>query len=63
MSIKKRGNVWHIDIQAPDESRVRRSTGTTDKRKVLEYHNKLKAELWEITKLNKKPQREVTSNS
>jgi len=41
MSIKKRGNVWHIDIQAPDESRVRRSTGTTDKRKVLEYHNKL----------------------
>lgn len=57
MSIKKRGDVWHIDIQAPDGSRVRRSTGTTDKRKALEYHDKLKAELWEITKLNKKPQR------
>ncbi|OTQ74745.1 site-specific integrase [Gilliamella sp. N-G2] len=57
MSIKKRGDIWHIDIQAPDGSRVRRSTGTTDKRKALEYHDKLKAELWEITKLNKKPQR------
>ena len=57
MSIKKRGDVWHIDIQAPDGSRIRRSTGTTDKRKALEYHDKLKAELWEITKLNKKPQR------
>ena len=57
MSIKKRGDVWHIDIQAPDGSRVRRSTGTTDKRKALEYHDRLKAELWDITKLNKKPQR------
>ena len=57
MSIKKRGDIWHIDIQAPDGSRVRRSTGTTDKRKALEYHDRLKAELWDITKLNKKPQR------
>ncbi|MBC9130664.1 site-specific integrase [Frischella sp. Ac13] len=57
MSIKKRGEFWHIDIQAPDGSRVRRSTGTTDKRQALEYHDRLKAELWEMTKLNKKPKR------
>lgn len=53
MSIKKRGDIWHIDVQAPDGLRVRRSTGTKDKRQALEYHDKLKAELCETIKLNK----------
>lgn len=57
MSIKKRGETWHIDIVAPDGSRVRRSTGTSDKRKAQEYHDKIKHELWEVTRLNKKPVR------
>ncbi|MCX8727066.1 hypothetical protein J3U63_04605 [Gilliamella sp. B2838] len=57
MSIKKRGEVWHIDIVTPDGGRIRRSTGTTDKRQALEYHEQLKAELWDTVKLNKKPQR------
>ncbi|QHJ84915.1 MAG: hypothetical protein [Bacteriophage sp.] len=57
MSIKKRGETWHIDIVAPDGSRVRRSTGTTDKRKAQEYHDRLKNELWEVDRLNKKPTR------
>lgn len=57
MSIKKRGETWHIDIVVPDGSRVRRATGTTDKRKAQEYHDKLKAELWEIKRLNKRPAR------
>lgn len=57
MSIKKRGETWHIDIVAPDGSRVRRSTGTTDRRKAQEYHDKLKHELWEVSRLNKKPVR------
>lgn len=57
MSIKKRGETWHIDIVAPDGSRIRRSTGTNDKRKAQEYHDKLKAELWEVARLNKKPVR------
>lgn len=57
MSIKKRGEFWHIDIQAPDGGRIRQSTGTTDKRQALEYHDRLKAELWDTVKLNKKPQR------
>jgi integrase len=57
MSIKKRGDVWHIDIVTPDGSRIRRSTGTTDKRQALEYHDRLKAELWETSRLDKKPQR------
>jgi len=57
MLIKRRNNVWYIDIQAPDGQRIRRSTGTEDKKKALKYHDKLKAELWEMTRLNKKPQR------
>ncbi|WP_392564357.1 site-specific integrase [Orbus wheelerorum] len=57
MSIKKRGETWHIDIVAPDGSRIRRSTGTPEKRKAQEYHDKLKHELWAVTKLNKRPTR------
>lgn len=55
MSIKKRGETWHVDIVAPDGSRIRKSTGTTEKRKAQEYHDRLKSELWEVNKLNKKP--------
>lgn len=57
MSIKRRNNVWHIDIQTPDGQRIRRSTGTENKKKAQEYHDKLKTELWDIAKLNKKPRR------
>lgn len=57
MSIKKRGDVWHIDIVAPDGSRIRRSTGTSDKKQALEYHDRLKVELWETSRINKKPTR------
>lgn len=57
MSIRKRGNVWYIDIQTPDGQRIRQSTGTEDKKKAIRYHDKLKVELWEMDKLNKKPQR------
>lgn len=57
MSIKKRGDVWHIDIVAPGGKRIRRSTSTTDKKQALEYHDRLKSELWEMSRLNKKPER------
>jgi integrase len=57
MSIKKRGEVWHIDIVAPNGSRIRRSTGTADKKQALEYHDRLKVELWETSRINKKPTR------
>lgn len=57
MSIKKRGEIWHIDIQTPSCGRIRRSAETKSKKKAQEYHDKLKAELWEIEKLNKKPER------
>lgn len=57
MSINRRGNIWHIDIKSPDGKRIRHSTGTEDKKRALEYHDKFKAKLWDITRLNKKPAR------
>lgn len=54
MSIKRRGIVWYVDIQTPNGKRLRQSTGTSDKKKALEYHDKLKAELWAFARLNKK---------
>lgn len=46
MSIRKRGQTWWIDIGAPHGGRIRRSTGTTDKRKAQRQHDELRAELW-----------------
>ncbi|CAG0987191.1 Prophage integrase IntA [Methylophilaceae bacterium] len=37
--------------------KVERSTGTTDKTKAQEYHDRLKAEMWEQSRLGVKPQR------
>ncbi|MFM0646893.1 site-specific integrase [Paraburkholderia bryophila] len=59
MSIRKRNgsDFWHVDIRAPGGSRVRQSTGTTNRKEAQEYHDKLKAELWRIAKLGEKPSR------
>lgn len=51
MSIKQRGPVWWLDVTAPDGQRIRRSTGTSDKRRAQEYHDRLKADLWRQDKL------------
>jgi len=57
MSIRKRGGVWFIDIRKPDGTRVRRSAGTGERKEAEEYHDKLKAELWRVSKLGEKPSR------
>lgn len=41
--------IW-CDIEAPNGQRVRRSTGTSDKEKAREFHDRLKAELWDNVK-------------
>lgn len=53
MPIYKRGKNYWVDISAPDGSRIRRSAGTEEKAKAQEYHDKIKHELWEITRLEK----------
>ncbi|MGT3185006.1 tyrosine-type recombinase/integrase [Yersinia enterocolitica] len=57
MPIFKRGRKYWVDISAPDGTRIRRSTGTEEKAKAKEYHDKLKHELWQIARLGKIPER------
>jgi integrase len=57
MSLCRRGSTWWVDVIAPDGTRVRRSTGTSDKALAREYHDRLKSDLWRIAKLGEKPRR------
>src|SRR3546814_2118676 len=57
MALWKRASKYFVEFTAPDGTRVRRSTGTSDRRKAEEYHDRLKAELWEASRLMKKPKR------
>ncbi|OZI62154.1 tyrosine-type recombinase/integrase [Bordetella genomosp. 11] len=47
--------VYQLDLRTPGGQRVRRSTGTTDKKAAQEYHDRLKAELWRQEKLGEEP--------
>jgi len=55
MSIKQRNGVWYVFISVPGQPRVRRSTGTTDKKAAQEYHDRLKAQLWRVAQLGEVP--------
>ncbi|MDE1479414.1 site-specific integrase [Xenorhabdus bovienii] len=57
MPIYKRSNKYWIDVSAPNGERIRRSTGTEDKLKAQEYHDKVKHELWQLERLDKQPER------
>jgi len=57
MSLLKRGNTWHVQVTAPNGTRIRRSAGTEDKKQAQEYHDRLKVELWQVHKLGDKPKR------
>ena len=54
MALYKRNSTWWLSFTHQGE-RIQRSTGTSDKIAAQEYHDKLKAELWSITKLENKP--------
>jgi len=56
MSIKQRNGVWWLDFRTPSGERIRRSTGTTDRKAAQEYHDRLKAELWRVERLGDKPE-------
>ena len=57
MSLFKRGGNWWIKITTPDGRRLRQSTGTSDRKKAAEYHDRLKAEFWRVLRLGEKPAR------
>jgi integrase len=49
--------IWKLDLRTPSGERIRRSTGTTDRKNAQEYHDRLKAELWRQEKLGERPAR------
>ncbi len=55
MPLYKRGSTWWVDVVVPNGERIRRSTGTESKTLAQEFHDKLKAEVWRISKLGEKP--------
>lgn len=55
MSLYKRGNVWWLDVIAPNGKRIQQSTGTSNKAFAQEYCDKLKSDLWRIHRLGEKP--------
>ena len=57
MALWKRAGIYYVKLTSPDGTLLRRSTGTTDRRKAEEYHDRLKAQLWDLARLNRKPQR------
>jgi integrase len=54
MPIKKRGEIWYIDITTKYQ-RIRRSAETTSRKAAQELHDKLCAEAWEQDRLGIKP--------
>ncbi|KHJ59645.1 integrase [Burkholderia glumae] len=59
MSIRKhqKSGIWHIDISAPDGTRIRRSAETRDRKAAQEYHDRLKSDLWRQDKLGERADR------
>src|SRR4051812_37333345 len=58
MSLYKRNDSSHWWVKISHGGRtIQRSTGTEDKAKAREYHDKLKASLWEQQRLGIKPRR------
>lgn len=54
MALYKRGNIWWIVINHHGK-RIQKTCGTEDKVAAQHYHDKFKAELWKIEKLQEKP--------
>lgn len=57
MALWKRAGIYYVKLTAPDGALLRRSTGTTDREKAQEVHDRLKAQLWDLKHLGKKPKR------
>jgi len=54
MSIYRRGSNWWVDFTTPGGERVKRSTGTSDKRSAQELHDKWKSQGWRQSQLGEK---------
>jgi integrase len=57
MALWKRAGIYYVKLTSPDGSLIRRSARTQDRRQAQEYHDRLKAELWDLAYLKRKPKR------
>lgn len=57
MAIYKRGGIWWLDFTRPNGKRVRRTTGTADKRQAQELHDRLRSQAWRQDQLKEGPRR------
>lgn len=57
MSIKKRNEIWWVDVTSPSGKRIRCSAGTSNRKEAQEFHDKLKAKLWREDMLGERPER------
>jgi len=55
MPLFRRGEIWYADFTDPEGKRVKQSLGTKEKRQAQELHDKLKAEMWRMSKLGDFP--------
>jgi integrase len=55
MAIYKRGSIYHVYIASPSGQRIRRSTGTSDKKLAQRFHDELKARLWREATFGERP--------
>ena len=52
---QKCSDFWYVSITQPNGGRVRQSAGTTDKKEAQEYHDKLKHEMWRVSRMGDTP--------
>lgn len=57
MSLYKRGNVWWVRFSTADGQQVRKSAQTTDRQLAQEFHDRLKAGYWRVSKFKESPRR------
>ena len=57
MSLFKRGNIWWVRFSTPNGQQLRKSAKTANKQLAQEYHDRLKAGYWRVSKLGEKPRR------
>lgn len=57
MALYRRAGIYYVKLSSPDGSRIRRSARTRDRRKAQEFHDRLKAQLWDLAYLKRKPKR------
>ena len=57
MALYRRASIYYVKLSSPDGSLIRRSARTQDRRKAQEFHDKLKAQLWDLAYLKRKPRR------